>query len=147
MRLLFAAIVAAAPLPAAAADLPAPFLGTWRVANPTDSQCRKAGFDGASEGHIVVKAGVIEQYESSCRIVSVRPTRKDTDREPVSVAADLACSGEGMTWRARSLWHLETVDGKKLIAHTTLASDVRDDRGRRVKGRVLPTTTIYAECR
>jgi hypothetical protein len=147
VRLLLAALVATVPLSAIAADLPAPFLGTWRVANPTDSACRKGELNGAPEGHIVVKAGLIEQYESSCRIVSVRPTRNATDGERVSVAVDLVCSGEGMTWRDRSLWHLETVDGKKLIALTTLASDVRDVRGRRVKGRVLPTTTIYAECR
>jgi hypothetical protein len=146
VRGLLAAIAVLLPIAAGAANLPAPFLGTWRVANPSDNAC-KPQTNGAPEGHIVVKPGTVEQYESSCRIVSVRATRKETDREPVSVAADLACSGEGMRWRDRTLWHLETVDGKKLIAVTTLASDVRDKRGRRIKGRDVPVATLYVECR
>lgn len=135
-----------APAAAGAADLPAPFLGTWRVANPTDSACKPAT-SGAPEGHIVVKPGIVEHYESQCRIVSVRPTRKGTDGERVSVAAELSCSGEGMRWRDRTFWHLETVDGRTLLALTTLASDTRDQRGRRVKGGELPATAIFAACR
>ena len=94
----------------------------------------------------MVKPGIVAQYESECRIVSVRATRA-ADRDRASVAAALACSGEGMRWRDRTLWHLETVDGKKMLALTTLASDVHDERGRRVKGRDLPATTLYVACR
>jgi hypothetical protein len=133
------------PTAASAADLPPQFLGTWRIANPTDSQCRKPEMDGAPEGHIVVKPGAIEQ--SWCRVISVRPTRKDVNREPVSVAVRLDCSGEGMRWRDRTLWHLETVDGKRLIALTTLSSAVHDLRGRRMQDRTVPVTAIYTECR
>ncbi len=137
-----------APLAASAAELPAAFLGTWRVTNPTDSQCRAADVKGSAEGHIVVRLGVVTYYESECQVVSVRPTRHSIEREPVSVAADLACSGEGMRWRTRSLWHLETVDGRRLLAVTTLGqSRPRDPRVRRIAAPVLPTTTLYAECR
>ena len=62
--------------------------------------------------------------------------------------ADLSCEGEGMRWRARALFHLETVEGKKLLAVTTLSQrDTRDERGRRIKVPDVPTTTIYTECR
>ena len=53
-----------------------------------------------------------------------------------------------MRWRTRALFHLETVDGKKLVAVTTLShSGTSEMRGRRVKVLNVPTTTIYTECR
>ena len=52
------------------------------------------------------------------------------DQERTSVVADLRCEGEGMRWRARVLFHLETVDGKKLVAVTTLShSDTSESAG------------------
>ena len=59
---------------------------------------------------MIVTAGVVAHYESSCMIASARPTRMP-DQERTSVVADLRCEGEGMRWRTRALFHLETVDG------------------------------------
>ena len=89
---------------------------------------------------MTVTPGVVTHYESSCRIASARPTRMP-DQERTSVVAELRCEGEGMRWRTRALFHLETVAGQKLVAVTTLS---REARGRRLS---LPTTTIYTECR
>ena len=144
---ILAIAVAAAPVVAVAAELPASLHGTWRVANPTGDQCRRDAVKDAAEGHMVVKPGVVAHYESTCRIASVRPTRMP-DQERASVVADLRCEGEGMRWRTRALFHLETVDGKKLVAVTTLShSGTSEMRGRRVKVLNVPTTTIYTECR
>jgi len=52
-----------------------------------------------------------------------------------------------MRWRDRTLWHLETMDGKRLIAVTTLGSAAYDLRGRRMPAQTLPITAIYIECR
>ena len=140
------AILAASTITAHAAELPAAFHGVWRIANSSGSACRAADARGAAEGHIVVKPGLIQQYESSCRIAAARATRR-SEHEPFSIAATLSCSGEGMRWRDRTLWHLETVDGKRLIAVTTLGSTAYDLGGRRMPPRTLPITAIYTECR
>ena len=144
---ILAIAVAAAPVVAVAAELPASLHGTWRVANPTGDQCRRDAVKDAAEGHMVVKPGVVAHYESTCRIASVRPTRMP-DQERASVVADLRCKGEGMRWRTRELFHLETVAGQKLVAVTTLShGDTREAGGRRMKVLNVPTTTIYTECR
>jgi len=137
---ILAIAVAAVPLVAVAAELPASLHGTWRVANPTGDQCRRDAVNAGAEGHMTVTPGVVTHYESSCRIASARPTRMP-DQERTSVVAELRCEGEGMRWRTRALFHLETVAGRKLVAVTTLS---REARGRRLS---LPTTTIYTECR
>ena len=140
---ILAIAVAAAPVVAVAAELPASLHGTWRVANPTGDQCRRDAVKDAAEGHMVVKPGVVAHYESTCRIASVRPTRMP-DQERASVVADLRC----MRWRTRELFHLETVAGQKLVAVTTLShGDTREAGGRRMKVLNVPTTTIYTECR
>jgi hypothetical protein len=144
---ILAIVIAAAPTVAAAAGLPASLHGTWRVANPADDQCRRdVAAKDAAEGHMIVTAAAVAHYESHCRIASVKPTRLP-NQERTSVVADLNCAGEGMRWSTRTLFHLETVAGKKLVAVTTLShSDTRDAGGRRVKVPNLPTTTIYTEC-
>jgi hypothetical protein len=147
LRTAVALLILLATSPLNAAELPAVFHGTWRIANPTDSTCRKDDVKGAAEGHITVTATEVDQYESSCRIASARPTRRG-DREPFSVAVDLRCSGEGMRWRNRTLWHLETVDGKKIIALTTLSHRQRGGRrGNPADRNALPNTALYVECR
>lgn len=144
MRTALIVSVAIAAVPAAAAELPVSFHGTWRIANPAGNECRRVETGDAPEGHMVVRPGVVAQYESSCRIASARPTRKP-DAERASVFANLVCEGEGMRWRSRALFHLETVDGRKLVAVTTLNhSGAGAMRGSPVN---LPTTTVYTECR
>lgn len=144
---ILAIVVAAAPVVAAAAELPAGLHGTWRVANPAGDECRRVETGDAPEGHMVVRPGVVAQYESSCRIAAVRSTRPP-NQERTSVVADLSCEGEGMRWRTRTLFHLETVAAKKLVAVTTIShGDTRDASGHRMKVPNVPTTTIYTECR
>ena len=90
---------------------------------------------------MIVRPGAVALYESACRIVSTWPTR-GPDAKRASAIADLTCEGEGMRWRTRVLFHLETVDGKKFVVATMLSHSAT--RERRVN---VPTTTIYTECR
>jgi hypothetical protein len=110
------------PNAVAAVDLPAEFAGTWRLANPSDNQCRKEDLKGgdSAEGHISVKPG---------------------QSNPITVEASFACRGEGMRWRAREIWHVETIDGKRVLAVTQAG------RGRRAKFNNIVSTSIYLECR
>jgi hypothetical protein len=123
------------PNAVAAVDLPAEFAGTWRLANPSDNQCRKEDLKGgdSAEGHISVKPGLVVHYESECRIMSVKQTGQSN---PITVEASFACRGEGMRWRAREIWHVETIDGKRVLAVTQAG------RGRRAKFNNIVSTLI-----
>jgi hypothetical protein len=147
---LFAAFAVALALAmsghASAAELPANFNGTWRIANPSDNNCRAADVKGedAPEGHLKVNPGVVLHYESACRIVAVKPTQP---ARPETVEARFACTGEGMRWRSREIWHVETIDGKKVIVVTALGqTDNRNARGKKESGRSVITTSIYYPC-
>jgi hypothetical protein len=148
--LLVAIAVAMAPLAAHATELPPAFLGTWRIANPSDNQCRKDDVKDAAEGHMIVTPGAVEHYEFACRIVAVRrlnpPDAGEQDR--INIDVNLACRGEGMLWSAREIWHTETIDGKRITAVTTLdQTSHRDERGRKRKTPSLITTSIYYPCK
>ena len=118
---ILAIAVAAVPLVAVAAELPASLHGTWRVANPTGDQCRRDAVNAGAEGHMTVTPGVVTHYEST---LPDRVGQADADAAIRSGQAswpNSRCEGEGMRWRARALFHLETVAGQKLVAVTTLS--------------------------
>jgi hypothetical protein len=148
--ILAAIAVAMVPFAASAVELPAAFLGTWRIANPSDNQCRKDDVKGAAEGHMIVTPGAVEHHEFACRIVGVRrlnpPDASEQDR--INVDVNIACKGEGMLWSAREIWHSETIDGRRIAAVTSFGqTNHRDERGRKQKGPSLITTSIYYPCR
>jgi hypothetical protein len=147
--LLAAIVVATVPLAAGAAELPPAFLGTWRIANPSDNQCRKDDVKDAAEGHMIVTPGAVEHYEFACRIVAVRrlnpPDASEQDR--INVDVNSACRGEGMLWSAREIWHTETIGGKRVAVVTQLSqTNYRDERGRKQKVPNRITTSIYYPC-
>ena len=74
------------------------------------------------------------------------PNPDETGRINMDVA--LACSGEGMRWSAREIWHFETIDGRKIVVVTALAqTNYRNERGKKESGRSAITTSIYYACR
>jgi hypothetical protein len=63
----------------------------------------------------------------------------------------LACGGEGMTWRSKQIWHLETIEQRKiLIMAEKSKARLRDDSGRKIQsGSEFDDSTIgiYLECK
>jgi hypothetical protein len=68
------------------------------------------------------------------------------DREVVEV--ELACSGEGMTWNSKELWHIQVIDNRKNLIETNLETmNLRDDSGKLVHNDgSSPAVTNYLEC-
>ena len=75
----------------------------------------------AAEGHILVSPGGVAYYEFELPDRVGQADAHVRSGNGRASMADLSCDGEGMRWRARALFHLETVDGKKLLAVTTLS--------------------------
>jgi hypothetical protein len=76
------------------------------------------------------------------------PNANPGDKNQVNAEADLACSGEGARWNAKEIWHVETIDGRKVVVVTALKqSDYRDEKGRKQNTPSLVTTTVYFACK
>ena len=155
MRLLLACVVLFALVsPSRAASLPEAFRGVWVSADaPARDKCRKtlpAGVDDRPhEVMHTVEAGGITSFEQHCTITSVRSLwpPKPGDRVQHDVAVRLACTAEGRRWSAREIWHVDVLDGRKLLVVTALGqSNFRDSRGRREKAPSISRTGIYAAC-
>jgi hypothetical protein len=73
------------------------------------------------------------------------PAQDENTRINVDVC--LACKGEGQLWSAREIWHMATVDGKKIVAVTQLGQgNVRDERGRKQTPTNFIGTSVYFAC-
>jgi hypothetical protein len=140
---------------AGAADLPAEFNGMWLATEATNNRCVvadvKAEKNGAPVDRVMsVGPGEVAFYETRCKITSVKPIRNvnPSDTNQRNVEATLACTGEGMLWNTREIWHVETIDGSKVVVVTSLSqTNYRDDKGRRQNTPSLITTSIYYACR
>jgi len=140
---------------AQAAELPQQFNGLWVAAEiPNKDKCRKEEPKGEDDRPVdammSVAGGTITYYEMHCQVQSAKrlqpPNPNETGRINVDVA--LACKGEGMLWSAREIWHLETIDGKPVLAVTQLGqTSYRDERGRKQKSPNVITTSIYFACK
>ena len=87
MKAVLAALAAALPLAAHAANLPPEFNGMWLAAEATNNQCRiedvKAEKNGAPVDRVMsVGPGEVAFYETRCRIVSVKPVRRASSTTP-----------------------------------------------------------------
>jgi hypothetical protein len=156
LRLVLAAALAAGlPAGAFAANLPAEFTGFWVATDAANNACRKADIkDEKNDVPIArimsVASGTVTFYETNCKLLSVKPLRNanPSDKNQVNAEADLACSGEGSRWKAREIWHVETIDGRKVVVVTGLRqTDYRDEKGRRQNTPSLVTTSIYFACK
>ena len=76
----------------------------------------------------------IEFWEDGCKILNVKPLNVGAMQERMTAEIDLACSGEGMTWRERDIWHLQTINSRKQFITVTIRSwDWRGDTGKPIK--------------
>ena len=150
-----AALAAALPVAASAANLPSEFSGLWVATEPTNNVCRKADLkeekNNAPVARVMtVEAGNVNFYETSCTLQSVKrlPNADPSDKNQVNAEADLACSGEGSRWNAKEIWHVETIDGNKVVVVTGLKqTDYRDEKGKKQNTPSLVTTTVYFACK
>jgi hypothetical protein len=150
---LYVALIVLMPCRSAAASLPSEFLGTWILANAANNQCKREDWRGPGQSNdalISVNAAGFEEFESFCRIEAFN-FKPPPGIEPsnLNVEVDLKCSGEGMSSRQKSIWHVQTIDGRKLLTMTAIRHwDARDDFGRKTKP--LPMyvrTSVFLECR
>jgi hypothetical protein len=159
MRIAFgvyaATLVIALPITANAASLPPEFSGLWVAAEASNNQCRKADLKEEKNNAPVARVMSVEGsnvnfYETRCTLEQVNrlPTVNPSDKNQVNAEADLACSGEGSRWKAKEIWHVETIDGRKVAVVTGLKqSDYRDEKGRKQNTPSLVTTTVYFACK
>ena len=157
MRSLLAGLAFAIALSASAgaANLPEKFNGMWVATDATNNRCVvadvKAEKDGAPVDRIMsVGPGEVSFYETHCKFTSVKPIKNvnPSDTNQVNAEVTLSCKGEGMLWNAREIWHVETIDGAKVIVITALGqSNYRDDRGRKQNTPSAITTSIYYACK
>lgn len=152
MAALFAVTL---PTGARAANLPAEFTGFWVATDTSNNQCRKADIKEEKNNVPIARImsvgpGTVTYYETNCKLLAVKPlpNANPGDRNQVNAEAELACSGEGSQWKAREIWHVETVDGRKVAVVTGLSqTDYRDEKGRKQNTPSLVTTSIYFACR
>jgi hypothetical protein len=89
-------------------------------------------------------------YETSCTLQSVKrlPNADPSDKNQVNAEADLSCSGDGSRWNAKEIWHVQTIDGNKVVVVTGLKqTDYRDEKGKKQNTPSLVTTTVYFACK
>jgi len=150
-----AALAVALPVAAHAANLPSEFSGLWVATEPTNNACRKVDLkeekNNAPVARVMsVEAGTVNFYETRCTLEQVKrlPNANPSDKNQVNAEADLNCSGEGSRWKAREIWHVETIDGNKVVVVTGLRqTDYRDEKGRKQNTPSLVTTTVYFACK
>jgi len=130
---------------AIAAELPAQFRGVWMAAPETNNECKRSDWDKhESDGIISVGPNAVEYWEASCKAQSVKKSDEST------YEVGLACNGEGMSWRSREVWRVQTIAlRRQLIAVTLDRSDERDEAGKRVKGSSTHKVyvSVHVECR
>ncbi|MEA2928385.1 MAG: hypothetical protein QOG38_813 [Hyphomicrobiales bacterium] len=150
-----AVVAAVLPSGADAANLPDQFNGLWVAAEvPNKDKCRKEEPKGEDDRPVdsmmSVAPGTITYYEQHCQIVSAKRLQAPNPNEQgrINVDVNLACKGEGMLWSAREIWHVETIDGNKVVVVTGLSqTNFRDERGRKQNTPSMITTSIYYACK
>jgi hypothetical protein len=130
--------------------LPADFQGVWLFANEENSKCTNPDFEKRENDELIrISSSSVEEWESGGHVLSVHkvPIGPENRR---TVVLNLARSGEGMSWTTKEIWHVEKIDGRKVLVMTTLKSfDSRDDNGKPMRGTPethLPSVQIYLEC-
>ena len=145
----------ALPVAASAASLPSEFTGFWVATEPTNNVCRKADIkeeknDVPIARVMTVDGANVNFYETYCTLEAVKriPNADPGDKNQVNAEADLSCSGEGSRWKAKEIWHVETIDGKKIVVITALKqTDYRDEKGKKQNTPSFVTTTVYFACK
>jgi hypothetical protein len=130
---------------ACAASLPADFNGSW-TSDTTISICDRDPRGGVT---MTVEPGAIGYGETRCRVISAEKARISRGRGRIDIQFDMACSGDGTSWRNREIWHLQTIADRKFVTTTTVRQwDVRDGKGRIMHDEPSRVgTTIYLDCK
>ena len=98
---------------------------------------------------MTVEPGAIVNGETRCRVTSAQKARISRGRGLIDIQFDMACSGDGTTWRNREIRRLQTIADRKFVTTTTVRQwDVRDGSGRIMRDEPSRVgTTIYLDCK
>lgn len=110
--LAFAALVMAAEVSgsSAAAQVSQEFLGAWA---PTPKKqgdapnCRRDDNDELME----IKSRSVGRWELGCDVSAFRRLKSEKN----SAEVVLSCKGEGLTWRTKQIWSLQSVKSKTIL--------------------------------
>jgi len=135
----------------AAASLPTEFQGVWT--SHSSNKCTHADWKGVASSNdnlISTSKDAIEFFEAGCSIRNSygRQGYETEAGTAYETEVDLSCSGYGMTWRTRELWHVRTLKQRKVLITVLLKTYfMRDDLGKPVKSNT-PTQRVqtYLEC-
>ena len=137
-----------------AANLPREFIGVWTIATDADNKCNKSDWKGVgandSDALISVSAGSVEGWEDGCKISDVKLSGASFE-DSQTAEVDLACSGEGMSWRSGKIWHVQTINARKhFVSVRVKLWDERDDFGKLIKGenkKNSVSVVVHVECK
>jgi hypothetical protein len=124
------------------------FLGVWILGEADNNQCKASDWKAQENDRLInVSSSSVEYWEDECKILSVK--RSTPGQYDTTVNVELACGGEGLTWRSKEIWALQTIDHRKMFVATTVStSNARDDLGRKTNEMQSgPSVSIYLQCR
>ena len=133
----------------AVAQVSRDFLGVWVSAtnNQNNSNCKKGDWAlRENDGLINITRQDVQHWESSCGVSSFRIAKSQKE----SAEVVLACGGEGLKWRTREIWSVQTIEARKaLIVIQLQSSEPRSDErkrpGNRMRNEIV--SRVYLECR
>lgn len=113
--LKYVAMLAFAPLLIAPAlaqktQIPKSFQGEWSyLAQGSSGACKRGDYEKhENDGLMKVAADSVGYWESYCEAKGARMADD-------VLSLDMACRGEGETWREASVWTLKTLHGKETL--------------------------------
>ena len=126
------------------------FQGVWTINSKSAKQCTQASWKGPLEndhdGIFRITRQTVEYWESKCSVVRFRPEKSDsgTDR---TATVDLACAGEGETWRTKEIWYLTRIDGRRVLVLGEVQRTEGQQSSRQAKPKAVPMFRTSLECK
>jgi len=133
----------------ALAHVPEEFLGVWVLTENNQNNslnCKKTDWAlRENDGLINVSRRKVEHWESGCDVSSFRILKSQKE----SAEVVLACGGEGMTWRTKEIWSLQTIEARKALIVVQLQRSEQRDEAKRPSTKMQNEifSSLYLECR
>jgi hypothetical protein len=132
------------PLASAAAQVPPEFRGVWILADKTGNECKATDWPTNDRLVNITSRDVEYLTELGCQLIARKIVNADAGGEQTA-EVNLACSGDGSTWRSKEVWHITTVDSRKVLLKLSLGSlrkETRLESGSPVKRRAQTSPSI-----
>lgn len=139
------------------ADIPPDFRGVWIYADPQNQECKKSDWEvefiEKERGLINVTRRSIHWYEYGCIVATVKIPQNYEDQNGMgqwhhkTVEVDLTCGGEGSTWRSKEIWHVDSIEKRKvLMTAETKRTEIRELGEKGTGESSEPEVNMYLEC-